>query len=449
MTERKLIGFLNIPTIPKLYAELMDEQKKDNPQACITVEKIDHYFNNKLSHTLGNIPDNEKSDSKTWIPDKEEKLPELIEEPLTLISSNLNKGYNNKFNMNSKLASQTCEFTDILTNKLSYDYKKNEIQFVSFRNNLNKIMKVLFTSKKKNQQKYNEFKVKIINKDNIIYFEIVNENNNETIDQITNKNIYWGNKFEELSRVFLCKNDDDKQKFIIKKEGKIYKNTEYCIMNKVKIWGHTLILSAEIDCINKNEKLVEVKTSNYKEMKTQNLGYKHKRDIKNEIKKEEKNKNDNDIERERERENQKEEIKEEKLDKKGEIYIKNHGLKLICNNNINKYSFIFPDKALKWWIQCKLGNIDDILVGWKLKNGIIKGITQCKLDDIYTISRNVIDKKFLVENRCKHNVIEQLSGYFTSKILSLIKRLCKENNGIYQLEFSFPFHRLNLFKLIN
>mmetsp|Transcript_48912 Transcript_48912/g.60129 ORF Transcript_48912/g.60129 Transcript_48912/m.60129 type:complete len:267 (+) Transcript_48912:640-1440(+) len=87
--------------------------------------------------------------------------------------------------------------------------------------------------------------------------------------------MYWGSKFEDISRTF-----DDRNEYVNLKQNRnnndnddemknddecgVFKSAEYAVINKLRIKNHVLLVSAEIDCVNKNGEYVEIKTCKWK-----------------------------------------------------------------------------------------------------------------------------------------------------------------------------------------
>ena len=94
---------------------------------------------------------------------KDNQLPKLVPNIRSLINEDLNNGYTWK----EHLICKTKSFTDVLSNHFpSFNAKQAGIQFITFRNNLNKIMAAPYYHSK---SEYDAFAIDIVRKDGIIF----------------------------------------------------------------------------------------------------------------------------------------------------------------------------------------------------------------------------------------------------------------------------------------
>eukprot|EP01084_Bolivina_argentea_P296929 511465_1 len=193
------------------------------------------------------------------------QLPKLISNIGSLIHEDLNKG----FKQTDHIITKTTSFTSVLNKSFQkYDINKSRIQFVTFRNNINKIMAAPYFHSK---PEYDAFAIDIIKKDNIIYLEIVdkqsilkdNQSNNKNNN--TNENFrpeWWGRRFENICRKFPKENvSENKQEN--DSENISDENKELIILIESQLNNHKLLMAAEIDCINNKMEYVEIKTQKY------------------------------------------------------------------------------------------------------------------------------------------------------------------------------------------
>ena len=319
-----------------------------------TRQQVGYYMVSKLSQTKSSI-----QYRYPFIPSKNVQLPQLIDNiNAKLTNVDLNKHYTNDYVPKNSIAF-THEITDVVsqftiennksananasassrsktTNKNNninnikgtagtkrYDIKNENIEFVTFRNNLNKLIGSVFFGK---DSKYDSFKIDIFrNANNMIYFEIVSKSdeqlNNEENDD-SKKYIFWGNYFESIATKFdknCIENIFEQHKNKLKKQkqktadnvnnmsdknkneinttkttnininpiainqsniniadlsNNIEKDCEMCSVIEANLNNkHKILIAAEIDCLNKNGEYVEIKTSKFTPKRSSRGGY--------------------------------------------------------------------------------------------------------------------------------------------------------------------------------
>mmetsp|Transcript_4399 Transcript_4399/g.10357 ORF Transcript_4399/g.10357 Transcript_4399/m.10357 type:complete len:373 (-) Transcript_4399:14-1132(-) len=115
----------------------------------------------------------------------------------------------------------------------------SNIHFVTFRNNLNKIMETPYNDK-------NEWRIGLEREAGTIYMHVVQLEDSFSSSADQKKFQYWGYKFEELC----CKppdNSDDAAK-ASGEDGAVNANVEFCSVFRMSFGHSRLIVAAEMDC---------------------------------------------------------------------------------------------------------------------------------------------------------------------------------------------------------
>ena len=407
---------------------------------------------------------------------KHNELPKLIPNVRSLINEDLNKGFkqvlNVKLSVNNPctlcqqnkikthiqtqhLITKTNTFTDVLTQHFSsFDIAKSGIEFITFRNNLNKIMAAPYFH---SRAAYDAFAIDVIKKNGIIYLEIVdracllkddksnkdnNNNNNNNNDNGNNVGPeWWGRRFEELCRHFPIVNDDEeckqKDNTDIDSTGNkesdkndIHDNRELITLIQSELNGHKLLMAAEIDCINDNGGYVEIKTQKYIVPKTNKQSKYPPPHLPNEC---DKGSQSNTY------------SKHQRTDSKIANSYRHHPYPQSTykankyNPQRNEIPIIPWYKTLKIWIQSYLGGVNNILMGFRDEKGMVVDVTTLSLN-YFTNKINYFDKKKR-QKVSKGNVCLN----FTDYVLRFIKNNCKSEECIYRIVFNEPWKHLVLY----
>eukprot|EP01083_Nonionella_stella_P176558 618062_1 len=228
----------------------------------------DNQFNNPATYTINPVGSYLALNAEFASIPKPNQLPKLIPNVASLINEDLNQGYNG--GQREHLITQTTAFTDILKQHFTdFDMNKSGTQFVTFRNNINKIMAAPYFHSK---PYYDAFAIDIYKKKNIIYLDIVdkssilntdNSTSNHNDDHKNNlKPEWWGTRFENICRQF-PEQQSDKEK------------REWIILIQSELNHHKLLMAAEIDCVNDRKEKIEIKTQKYIVPKQNNPYSKH------------------------------------------------------------------------------------------------------------------------------------------------------------------------------
>eukprot|EP01135_Chromosphaera_perkinsii_P003481 Nk52_evm7s245 gene=Nk52_evmTU7s245 len=128
-----------------------------------------------------------------------------------------------------------------------FDFKRNKVQFVSYRNNFNKIMSTVYSRK-------NEWKIGVYrDKEGIIYLDVVKmeDKNNDTERPEMKRFNYIGRRFEVVSCEKEQAGEGSSAPLSPEKEAKtveMHAKSEACIILRLTLGKHVIVMGAEIDC---------------------------------------------------------------------------------------------------------------------------------------------------------------------------------------------------------
>ncbi|KAF3448214.1 hypothetical protein FNV43_RR08927 [Rhamnella rubrinervis] len=163
------------------------------------------------------------------------------------IGTNLNDGYDTFINKKD-LGSEG--FGDLLSCIRDKNIPLQNIHFVTFRNNLNKILATAYI-------RHEPWEMGVHKRNGVVYLDVhkVQERPQSELDQ---RRCYWGYCFESLATEDPRRGDG---------EGihHVDANVEYCSVIKTKLGAHRILMGAEMDCCDSTDDgrrfYVELKTS--------------------------------------------------------------------------------------------------------------------------------------------------------------------------------------------
>ena len=338
---------------------------------------------------------------------------------------------------------KTKEFTDVLEQQFpSFDLAKSGIEFITFRNNLNKIMGAPYNH---SRSEYDTFAIDIIKKDGIIYLEcvdkteILQDNNNNNNDNKWNSNTnndnlrpsWWGRRFEQICRNFaqISNNDDiynNEEKKKDKEENK--GDEEWIILVESQLNNHKILMAAEIDCINDKNEYVEIKTQKYVLPKRRNKNNHHRNQKYNYSAAHQQTKFENKVRYHPYNNNNNNNNNYNKSDDR------NYDKKRKCEPIVPRY------KCMKIWIQSYLAGVDNILIGFRNEKGIVV--------DIKTFSLNWFKNKISnFDKRTRQKIFQgNVCLNFTDNMLQFIKENCKSQDVVYRVVLKQPWKEVILYR---
>ncbi|OAY64693.1 Decapping nuclease DXO, chloroplastic [Ananas comosus] len=170
------------------------------------------------------------------------------------VGADLNKGFES-FIEKKDLGSEG--FGDLLACIRNTNIPLQNIHFVTYRNNLNKILATAYIRNE-------PWKMGVHKRNGVVYLD-VHKLPERPQSEADRRRCYWGYAFENLA----TENSRD-----IDEEGKgIDANVEYCSVIKTKLGAHRIIMGAEMDCCDSTDDgrrfYVELKTSRELEYHTE------------------------------------------------------------------------------------------------------------------------------------------------------------------------------------
>jgi RAT1-interacting protein len=145
-----------------------------------------------------------------------------------------------------------------------FDVEEQKIDFVTYRNNLNKIMGALYLKE--------PWEIRIDRqKSGLIVLDIVKLKSSETFPLENNRFIYYGYKFEQYC-TFPDRVDSSYSNDLNNRP--VDANSEYCAIFKTRFDQNRVIIGAEMDCVDSLNQFIELKTSRIQETPNQERNFK-------------------------------------------------------------------------------------------------------------------------------------------------------------------------------
>ncbi|KAJ7952603.1 Decapping nuclease DXO-like chloroplastic [Quillaja saponaria] len=171
------------------------------------------------------------------------------------VGADLNEGFDT-FIEKKELGSEG--FVDLLTCIRNKNIPLQNIHFVTFRNNLNKILATAYI-------RHEPWEMGVHKRDGVVYLDVhkLPERSQSELDR---RRCYWGYCFESLATEDPRRDDG---------EGihHVDANVEYCSVIKTKLGAHRILMGAEMDCCDSTDDgkrfYVELKTSRELEYHTE------------------------------------------------------------------------------------------------------------------------------------------------------------------------------------
>ncbi|XP_057842937.2 NAD-capped RNA hydrolase DXO1 isoform X1 [Cryptomeria japonica] len=176
----------------------------------------------------------------------------LLEE----LGADLNEGFETFVEKREDL--ECHGFGDLLACIRNANIPLTNIHFVTFRNNLNKILETAYN-------RFDPWEMGVHKRNGTVYLD-VHKLPERPQTEIDRRRTYWGYSFEQLAT-------QDPNEGESKDSHIVDANVEYCAVLRTKLGAHRIIMGAEMDCYDKSSKdgrkyYIELKTSRELENRT-------------------------------------------------------------------------------------------------------------------------------------------------------------------------------------
>eukprot|EP00287_Rhodomonas_sp_CCMP768_P003772 CAMPEP_0196745950 /NCGR_PEP_ID=MMETSP1091-20130531/63783_1 /TAXON_ID=302021 /ORGANISM="Rhodomonas sp., Strain CCMP768" /LENGTH=281 /DNA_ID=CAMNT_0042092817 /DNA_START=165 /DNA_END=1010 /DNA_ORIENTATION=+ len=268
----------------------------------------------------------------------------------------------------------------------------SDIHFVTFRNNLNKIMETPYNNK-------NAWKIRLERDNGTIFMHVVQlEESFSGRDQ--KKFQYWGYKFEEVCcRAPSSADASSTASAQVQPDETVNANVEFCSVFRMSFGSSRCIVAAEMDCAEP----------------TQGCGREGEEDGART--------GDNLGNRKQRGEVGEEEVKFVEIKTSREMTAPHH------QRTFQRF------KLLKFWIQSFIGGVPSICCGFRDDNGILNDFVMYKTLEIPRLVRgkpNMWDPRRCID--------------FTAWVLAEVRRATVDG-GRYELQYEHPFSHVRLVKV--
>lgn len=177
------------------------------------------------------------------------------------IGADLNVGYET---FNEKVEDpENGGFSDLLDCLRDKSIPLENIHFVTFRNNLNKIMGTAYNRSE-------PWEMGVHKRRGTVYLD-VHKLPEEPRDERQRRMMYWGYSFEQLATQHDTSDEEPEC---------VDANVEFCALIKTKLGAHRIIMGAEMDCFDEGREgkrqYIELKTSRELDSRTRERFYKDK-----------------------------------------------------------------------------------------------------------------------------------------------------------------------------
>eukprot|EP01018_Ginkgo_biloba_P004961 Gb_17946 [translate_table: standard] len=141
-------------------------------------------------------------------------------------------------------------FGDLLACIRNKNVPLNNIHFVTFRNNLNKILGTAYN-------RYDPWEMGVHKRRGTVYLD-VHKLPERPQSEMDRQRTYWGYSFEQLAT-------EDRKEGVSEDSRAVDANVEYCAVIRTKLGAHRIIMGAEMDCYDDSRDgkkyYIELKTS--------------------------------------------------------------------------------------------------------------------------------------------------------------------------------------------
>jgi len=432
---------LQTGTEPEPEPKPLPEQKKPpQPIASFKVSDAyryenDHHFNQRVNYHIQPVGEYIGLHSDFVAVPKHDEYPRLIPNIHSLTDQDLNKG----FQTLEHHVAKTQQFLDVLKQQYhQFDMKQSGIQFVTFRNNLNKIMAAPYFH---SRPEYDAFAIDIVKMDGILYLEIVDretlldnakKDSNEDESKKDAMPEWWGRRFEQICTTVPKQSDSDKSESEEKQnDSDGYDAREFIILVQSQLNSHRILMAAEIDCINEQNEYVEIKTNKYILPKVNRY---QRRSFGQHVEKA----SENNVSGGGHYGKQKSTGSEFGAARAARYhpYEQKRGDKSFGGT---AQPIIAWYKTLKIWIQSYLAGVNNVLIGFRDDKGMVVKVDTFKLE-WFARKINYFDRK-----RQKRISKSNVCLNFTDRVLNFVKEHCKSEGTAYRLLFNAPWNELRLY----
>ncbi|KAH9298573.1 hypothetical protein KI387_030255, partial [Taxus chinensis] len=172
------------------------------------------------------------------------------------VGADLNEGFETFVDKREDL--ECHGFGDLLDCIRNKNIPLNNIHFVTFRNNLNKILETAYN-------RHDPWEMGVHRRNGTVYLDVhrLPERPQTEIDR---RRTYWGYSFEQLATKGLNESESEVSHIVDA-------NVEYCAVIRTKLGAHRIIMGAEMDCYDNSSRdgkkyYIELKTSRELETRT-------------------------------------------------------------------------------------------------------------------------------------------------------------------------------------